>query len=112
MPAANILYATFDHPVLKLAGVEALLEAASWPWAAAFAVRYGFRDKPVRLRPLDEDLPLARIRAAITLDAPSLAHLDPGARQVITTENEVNLLTLPKVPGAIALFGAGYGSPR
>ncbi|WP_256360719.1 ATP-binding protein [Methylomonas koyamae] len=27
VPAANILYATFDHPVLKLAGIEAVLEA-------------------------------------------------------------------------------------
>jgi predicted AAA+ superfamily ATPase len=27
VPAANILYATFDHPVLKLAGVDAVLEA-------------------------------------------------------------------------------------
>jgi len=26
-PAANILYATFDHPIFKLAGVDALLEA-------------------------------------------------------------------------------------
>jgi predicted AAA+ superfamily ATPase len=25
--AANILYATFDHPVLKLGGIEAVLEA-------------------------------------------------------------------------------------
>ncbi|TSE26723.1 AAA domain protein [Tepidimonas sediminis] len=27
VPAANILYATFDHPILKLAGVEATLQA-------------------------------------------------------------------------------------
>lgn len=27
VPPANILYATFDHPVLKLAGLEAVLEA-------------------------------------------------------------------------------------
>ncbi len=27
VPAANILYATFDHPLLKLAGVDAVLEA-------------------------------------------------------------------------------------
>lgn len=27
VPAANILYATFDHPVLKLAGVDAVLDA-------------------------------------------------------------------------------------
>lgn len=27
VPAANILYATFDHPVLKLAGIDAVLKA-------------------------------------------------------------------------------------
>ncbi|MCQ8118430.1 ATP-binding protein [Methylomonas rosea] len=27
IPVANILYATFDHPILKLAGIEAVLEA-------------------------------------------------------------------------------------
>ncbi|TCO81538.1 hypothetical protein EV699_108170 [Plasticicumulans lactativorans] len=27
VPSANILYATFDHPLLKLAGIEAVLEA-------------------------------------------------------------------------------------
>lgn len=27
VPAANILYATFDHPVLKLAGIDAVLDA-------------------------------------------------------------------------------------
>lgn len=27
VPAANILYATFDHPILKLAGINAVLEA-------------------------------------------------------------------------------------
>ena len=77
----------------------------------AFAARYGFFEKPVRvrLRPLDESLPLAAIGADITLDAPSLARLDPGADQVIITENEVNFLALPQVPGTIALFGAGYG---
>lgn len=27
VPAANLLYATFDHPILKLAGIEAVIEA-------------------------------------------------------------------------------------
>ncbi len=27
VPAANILYATFDHPILKLAGIDAVLQA-------------------------------------------------------------------------------------
>jgi predicted AAA+ superfamily ATPase len=27
VPSANLLYATFDHPIIKLAGVDAVLEA-------------------------------------------------------------------------------------
>lgn len=27
VPAANVLYATFDHPILKLAGIDAVIEA-------------------------------------------------------------------------------------
>ncbi|WP_298137711.1 Wadjet anti-phage system protein JetD domain-containing protein [Acidiferrobacter sp.] len=78
---------------------------------ASFAARYGFRERPVRIRvrPLDRNLPIAAIGQDITLDALSLARQDPGARHVIITENEVNFLALPEIPGAIALFGAGYG---
>ena len=101
----GILGALFD---------SALAKDAYDPTAGAttgFARRYGFREKPlrVRLRPLDDSLPLASLGADITLDAPSLARLDPEARHVIITENEVNFLALPKIPRGIALFGAGYG---
>jgi len=27
VPAANILYVTFDHPILKLAGIDSVIEA-------------------------------------------------------------------------------------
>jgi uncharacterized protein len=27
VPSANVLYATFDHPILKLAGIDAVIDA-------------------------------------------------------------------------------------
>ncbi len=39
VPAANILYATFDHPLLKLAGIDAVLDA--WRDEAQFIRDWG-----------------------------------------------------------------------
>lgn len=80
---------------------------------AQFAARYGFLDKPARLRfrVLDERLSLlpgAR-RPDVTLDAASFAALTLPVRRVFITENETNFLAFPPVPEAIVLFGAGYG---
>jgi hypothetical protein len=78
-----------------------------------FAARYGFREKPLRIRfrILDPEIPaLPGIQAPdITLDADSFSRLTLPLRTVIITENETNFLALPNLPGAIAIFGAGYG---
>jgi len=78
-----------------------------------FAARYGFRDKPerIRFRVLDKRLsPLAGIHTPdIAVDADSFASLSIPVRRVFITENETNFLAFPPVPGAIVLFGAGYG---
>jgi len=80
---------------------------------AQFAARYGFLDKPtrIRFRILDPEI---RVVAGvscpdITLDADSFSRLEIDARRVFITENETNFLALPNIPGAIAVFGAGYG---
>lgn len=78
-----------------------------------FARRYGFRDKPlrVRFRVLDPEravLPFGGDQD-ITVDAPSFARLDPKVSRVLITENEVNFLALPPLPDTLAIFGAGYG---
>jgi hypothetical protein len=78
-----------------------------------FARRYGFRDKPlrVRFRVLDPEravLPFGGDQD-ITLDAPSFARLHPNISRVLITENEVNFLALPPFPDSLAIFGAGYG---
>lgn len=86
---------------------------ASKTGVAQFAARYGFRDKPlrIRLRLLD---PTIRIFAGlagpdVTLDADSFSRLALDATRVIITENETNFLALPEMPGSLAIFGAGYG---
>ena len=78
-----------------------------------FAQRYGFREKPqrVRFRMLDPARALFAhaLECDVTLDAASFARLDPPISTVFVTENEINFLALPNVPGALAIFGAGYG---
>jgi hypothetical protein len=81
--------------------------------AGKFAPRYGFLDKParIRFRVLDEALVLLRGIATpdITLDAESFAGLDISVSRVFITENETNFLAFPKVADSIVVFGAGYG---
>lgn len=81
--------------------------------AAQFAARYGFREKPprIRFRVLDERLAVLRgvDRPDIALDAESFAHLAIPCRHVFITENETNFLAFPDVAQSIVLFGAGYG---
>ena len=78
-----------------------------------FARRYGFLDKPtrIRLRVLDERIRLlpGAARPDVTLDAESFASLDIQVRRVFVTENETNFLAFPPLSEAIVIFGAGYG---
>ncbi|MEY6433911.1 DUF3322 domain-containing protein [Thioalkalicoccus limnaeus] len=81
---------------------------------AQFTRRYGFLDKPIRIRfrPLDPALPSlpgCRELADITLDATNFATLALPVERVFITENETNFLAFPPVTRAIVLFGAGYG---
>ncbi len=80
---------------------------------ARFAARYGFRDKPTRIRFRVLDPTLALLPGApspdVTLDELSFSRLELQVERVFITENEVNFLALPPVSGAIVVFGAGYG---
>ena len=81
--------------------------------AGQFAARYGFRDKPlrVRLRFLDP-LHTAWVPgtdADYTISAPAFVGLDPPVRRVFITENEINFLAFPAVADSMVIFGAGYG---
>ncbi len=78
-----------------------------------FARRYGFRDKPqrIRFRILDRRHALLAgdPEQDLTLDARSFARIDPQVERVFITENEINFLAFPAVPHSLILFGAGYG---
>lgn len=80
---------------------------------AQFTRRYGFRDKPerIRLRVLDPVCsPLAGVALPdLTLDADSFAQLGRIAARVFITENETNFLAFPPVKNSLVIFGAGYG---
>ena len=81
---------------------------------AQFARRFGFLDKPVRIRfrlldPAMPSLPGCEGLPDIVLDAASLATLALPIERVFVTENETNFLAFPEVARAIVVFGAGYG---
>ena len=86
---------------------------ASARGTSGFARRYGFRDKPerIRIRFLDSACSIApeRIGLDLTLDAASFAVLDPPVERVFITENEINFLAFPESPRSLVIFGSGYG---
>jgi len=81
--------------------------------ATEFARRYGFREKPtrIRFRVLDPGCALlpGGVPQDITLDAESFARLAPGISRVFITENEINFLAFPSVNDSLIIFGSGYG---
>ena len=78
-----------------------------------FPARYGFLQKPmrIRLRVLDPAMVLVPgVQCPdVTLDADSFSRLAIGVPQVFITENETNFLAFPSVRNALVIFGAGYG---
>lgn len=81
--------------------------------AAAFERRYGLRARSplVRLRLLDPSQALGGLRD-LSIPAEDFARLDPPARRVFITENEVNGLCFPDLPESLVLFGLGYAVDR
>jgi hypothetical protein len=81
--------------------------------AGGFCRRYGFLDKPsrVRFRLLDSHLRLLPVEADqdITLTQAAFAALALPVSKVFITENEINFLAFPDVADGMVIFGAGYG---
>jgi hypothetical protein len=78
-----------------------------------FSARYGFLEKPTRIRfrvldPAIQTMPGSAC-PDVTLDADNFCRLDIAVHRVFITENETNFLAFPPVRNAIVLFGAGYG---
>ena len=86
--------------------------------ATMFCRRYGFRDKPLRIRFRLLDASVAMLARGvvpavgdldITLTQADFAELRLPVNRVFITENEVNFLAFPAVPDSMVIFGAGYG---
>ena len=104
--------------LLDLALPRESIDASTPPGATGFARRYGFREKPERIRFRVLDPACALLPAVpegdafgqdITLDTASFAALETGVSRVFITENEINFLAFPRVKEAMVIFGAGYG---
>lgn len=78
-----------------------------------FCRRYGFLEKPnrIRFRILDSNIRLISAEGDqdITITAASFAKLVLPITKVFITENEVNFLAFPPLPDSMVLFGSGYG---
>lgn len=80
---------------------------------AGFCRRYGFLEKPlrVRFRLLDPSVRLLPMQGDqdITLTQTAFASLSLPVSNVFITENEINFLAFPDVADSVVIFGAGYG---
>jgi hypothetical protein len=78
-----------------------------------FCRRYGFRDKPLRIRFRVLDPALALLPGSgdqdITVNQDVFSQLDPHTGRVFITENEINFLAFPHLPEGMVVFGSGYG---
>ena len=81
--------------------------------ASQFCRRYGFKDKPLRIRFRLLDPKIALLPGACEQDIgvthAAFEQLDLTVGRVFITENEVNFLAFPPLPGSMVIFGAGYG---
>lgn len=87
---------------------------ASMSGTSRFEARFGFREKPtrIRFRLLDPaGMPGAFGGASdLEFEASAFAEWDPpGIEQVFVVENETTFLAMPRHPRALVVFGAGYG---
>jgi len=86
---------------------------AAFSGTGGFCRRYGFLDKPVRVRfrlldPAIRLLPTRSDQDFVVTQA-AFAELDLPIATVFITENEINFLAFPKVAGSLVIFGGGYG---
>ena len=77
--------------------------------ASGFCRRYGFLDKPLRIRFRWLDALDVCYGQDITITQSAFEQLAPPMHRVFITENEVNFLAFPPVANAMIVFGGGFG---
>jgi hypothetical protein len=102
----SVLTELFDRALL-LEGVD-----DSAKGAAQFCQRYGFLDKPLRVRFRWLDMFHVEYGTDIAVTQTAFEQLNAPVSHVFITENEVNFLAFPSVtsvPHAMVIFGGGFG---
>jgi hypothetical protein len=102
------------RPLLsELLSVALPADAIDGSTKQSFERRYGLLTKPqtVRFRLLDERHRIAGF-SDLAVPVGEFAALRPGVERVFITENEVNALAFPEIPGALIIFGLGYAVDR
>jgi hypothetical protein len=89
---------------------------ASATGLAGFARRYGFQDKPlrIRLKLLAPSIALMPGAGDADITVPQAAFEQLGSplsalSRVFITENEINFVAFPPIANSLVIFGAGYG---
>lgn len=111
IPGVDTKFIEQNRTVLAELIDELAPDRADRPFAPnRFAQRYGFAIKPtlVRLRSLDPRRPLYDGVTDLTVRSDEFAAVAPDVGTVFVIENDVTFVAFPKVPDALALFGAGF----
>lgn len=86
---------------------------SAWTGVSQFCRRYGFIDKPLRIRfrLLDPQhtLLVGDRDSDFTVNEDTFANLAMPPMRVFITENEINYLAFPPVANSLVIFGGGYG---
>lgn len=116
IPSVNSKFIEAHRGILAELFDLSLPEEAIAPQATGvgqFSVRYGFKDKPARIRFRVLDASKSPLLGGgtpdITLDSDSFAKLSAIVSRVFITENETNFLAFPTLADSLVIFGAGYG---
>lgn len=102
------------HHVILSELVDLVIDPVE-PNAREFAARYGFLDKPQRVRVRVLDTAYSPLPAGITdveLPTNELAVHPFDVARVFLVENEVTSLAFPAVPRSLLIFGGGYAVSR
>jgi hypothetical protein len=113
VPGIDTKFIERHHAILSEL-VDLVIDPAE-PNAHGFAARYGFRDKPqrVRVRVLDSACsPLPTGITDVELLTGELAAHPFDVERVFLVENEVTCLAFPAVPWSLLIFGGGYAVSR
>lgn len=95
--------------------VDLVIDAPAGPLSRDFAKRYGFLEKParVRIRILDPDVsPFPLAISDVELRTDELGEYPVDVDRVFLVENEVTCLAFPAVPRSLMIFGGGYAVSR